>query len=76
MFEPRRAGELNEETRYVLETFGVAEPELVLDVGAQVKDIEIRRTPGINGQDSLKRAWEMMKELNVVTLPITDEADK
>ncbi len=76
MFEPRRAGELNEETRYVLETFGVAEPELVLDVGAQVKDIEIRRTPGINGQVSLKRAWEMMKDLNVVTLPITDDADK
>ncbi len=71
-YEPRRAGELNEETKYVLECFGIPVPGLVTDVGAQVKDIEIRRTPGVSGKISLKRAWEMMKELNVVTLPITD----
>lgn len=72
-YEPKRAGELNEETKYVLEKFGVKVPELITDVGAQVKDIEIRRTPGVSGKISLKRAWEMMKEQNVVTLPITDE---
>ena len=71
-FEPKRAGELNEETRFVLETFGVPVPEIITDVGAQVKDIEIRRTPGVNGKLSLKRAWGMMKDLGVVTLPITD----
>ncbi len=74
-YEAKRAGDINEETRYVLETFGAAAPELVTDVGAQVKDIEIRRTPGISGKLSLKRAWEMMKEQNVVTLPITDEEE-
>ena len=70
---PKRAGELNEETKYVLKTFGVKTPGLITDVGAQVKDIEIRHTPGVNGRISLKRAWEMMKEQNVVTLPITDQ---
>lgn len=71
-YEPKRAGELNEETKYVLEKFGAKTPGLITDVGAQVKDIEIRRTPGVNGKISLKRAWEMMKDQNVVTLPVTD----
>lgn len=71
-FIPKRAGELNEETKYVLETFGVKTPGLITDVGAQVKDIEFRRSPGISETISLKRAWEMMKEQDVVTLSITD----
>ena len=72
-YEAKRAGELNEETKYVLDTFGVKAPGLITDVGAQVKDIEIRKTPGVSGKISLKRAWEMMKEQNVVTLPVTDK---
>ncbi len=75
-FEPRRAGDINEETRYVLDTFDAPVPELVVDVGAQVKDIQIRCTPGISGQVSLKRAWDMMRDLEVNTLPITDESEK
>ena len=71
-YEAKRAGELNEETKYVLKTFGVKSPGLITDVCAQVKDIEIRKTPGVSGKISLKRAWEMMKEQNVVTLPVTD----
>lgn len=72
-YEAKRAGELNEETKYVLDTFGVKSPGLITDVGAQVKDIEIRKPPGVSGKISLKRAWEMMKEQNVVTLPVTDK---
>lgn len=72
-YEAKRAGELNEETKYVLDTFGVKSPGLITDVGAQVKDIEIRKTSGVSGKISLKRAWEMMKEQNVVTLPVTDK---
>ena len=72
-YEAKRAGELNEETKYVLDTFGVKSPGLITDVGEQVKDIEIRKTPGVSGKISLKRAWEMMKEQNVVTLPVTDK---
>lgn len=74
-FIPKRAGELNEETKYVLDTFGVRTPCLITDVGAQVKDIEFRQSPGISETISLKRAWEMMKEQDVVTLSITDDDD-
>lgn len=68
-----RAGHLNEETQYVMDRFGITPPMFLKDVGTQVKDIEIRETAGVSENISLKRAWTIMKEDNVVTLPITDE---
>ena len=70
-FEAKRAGQINEETRYVLDYFQVEEPEFVKDAGAQIKDIEYRRTEGVSSHISIKRAWGLMKTLDVVSLPIT-----
>ncbi len=72
----KRAGNINEETRYVLDYFGAKEPELVTFAGAQIKDISIRKTAGVSSQISLKRAWELMKKLEVVTLPVTNQFGK
>ena len=69
-FIPKKAGSLSEETKYVLERFGVEEPETVLNVGTQLKDIDFRRTDGVSSHISLKKAWELMKTEDVVTLPI------
>ncbi len=69
----RRAGQLNEETQYVLNRFGVKAPDYIADVGTQVKDIEIRETVGVSKEISLKKAWTLMKDNNVVTLPITNQ---
>ncbi len=68
-----RAGTLNEETQYVLERFGVQPPLLIKDVRTQVRDIEIRETEGVSQDISLKKAWNLMKDKNVVTLPITEK---
>ena len=68
----RRAGQINEETHYVLDYFGVKIPKYVADVGTQVKDIEIRMTKGVDANISLKKAWQLMRQNNVVTLPITE----
>lgn len=68
--EAKRAGNINEETRYVLDYFHVQEPDLVTDVRAQIKDISFRRTAGVTENISLKRAWELMTTENVVTLPV------
>lgn len=67
----KRAGQINEETKYVLKYFHQKLPEYVSDIGTQVKDIEIRETEGVEREISLKRAWSLMKQLEVVTLPIT-----
>ena len=66
---PARAGHVNGETRFVLDYFGMEEPKLVEDVRTQVKDIEIRKTRGVADNISLKRAWNIMQENNVVTIP-------
>lgn len=72
-FLPKRAGEINLETKYVLDTFDVEEPALITDVSTQVMDIEIRPTKPVGKAASLKQAWELMKEQNVVTIPVTDK---
>ncbi len=73
VYEHGRAGNVNSETRFVLDYFGVQEPELVKTVRTQVKDIEIRETPGVRRDISLKKAWNLMQEANVVTLAaVTD----
>lgn len=71
-FLAKRVGAINAETRYVLDYFGVKEPELESYAGAQIKDINIRKTAGVSSQISLKKAWELMKKLEVVTLPVTN----
>lgn len=75
-FIAKRAGSINNETRYVLERFGVKEPELITDVGAQIKDIDYRQTEGVSGHFSLKKAWELMRSLDVVTLPVVDDSKR
>ena len=72
----KRAGAVNEETRYVLERFGVEEPPLVTYAGAQIKDINIRKTAGVSNQISLKRAWELMKKLEETKRRHDQKAEK
>ena len=73
---PKRAGRINAETAYVLSYFGAKEPEYVEDVGAQLKDIAYHKTEGVSSHISMKKAWELMKELKVVTLPVVSEKNK
>ena len=68
---PLRAGQTNEETQYVLKQFGVNAPQYVMDVKSQVKDIEIRKVDGVDRNISIKAAWKLMRDIGVVTLPIT-----
>ncbi len=70
-YHARRAGQLNEETQYVLERFQVDPPKLLANVYLQVKDVDVNRTPGISSNTSIKEAWTMMKRKNLFTIPVT-----
>ena len=73
-YVPCRAGELNPETTFVLDYFKVDVPKLIKSVKTQVKDIEIRETPGVSKNISLRKAWNLMQEDGLVTLPaVTDK---
>lgn len=68
-----RAGQIGPETAYVLHRFGVHQPAYVNNIGTRVRDMEIRKVPGVDRNISLKKAWSLMAELGAVTLPIVDQ---
>ena len=75
-FVAKRAGQISEETKYVLERFHMELPGYVPNVGTKVKDMEIRRVAGVSNSISLKKAWTLMRNENLNTLPITKNGDE
>ena len=69
----KRAGEISEETRYVLDTFGVPEPALLNNVFQQLKDVDIGKVEGVPSSASLREVWSRMKEHNIKTLPVLND---
>ena len=67
-----RAGSVSAETQFVLDYFHVPQPLFIENIGTRVKDLEIRRKPGVDAKISVKDAWNLMNTQNVFTLPITD----
>lgn len=67
---PKRAGAINEETKYVLKKFSISPPSYITDVATQIRDVDIRRTRGVKRTITLKKAWSLMRELDVKTLPV------
>ena len=74
--EPRRAGRMNQETEFVLKKFGVTPPRMCTDVNPKIRDVDFREMPGINGSTSLRKAWEIMRDKQIDTLPITDAGNE
>ena len=70
---PKRAGQINEETEYVLNRFGMLPPGYLSNIGTQVKDMDIRMSPDADKSMSLKNAWDLMMEKSIVSLPIRDK---
>lgn len=66
----RRAGQINAESRFVLDYFEAVTPDYLGDVRTQVMDIDIHRVQGVDADISLKKAWQIMQEGMLQTLPI------
>lgn len=75
-YEAFRAGELNRETKFVLERFQVDTPKLCLDINPKICDVDFREYPGISGDTSLRKAWTMMRNDEIDTLPIVDSSNR
>ncbi|MFI3174175.1 MAG: putative manganese-dependent inorganic diphosphatase [Bacillota bacterium] len=70
---PRRAGEVSAETQFVLDYFGIEEPELLTDVGAQVSDLSITHVTPLTKDMSMKNAWNTMRDEGKATLPVVEK---
>ena len=71
--KPCRAGLLNRETEFVLNYFNVPAPQLYTDVRSQIRDVDIRRMAGVDGEMSLRSAWVTMRDQEIDTLCVVDE---
>ena len=70
---PCRAGDINAETSYVLEHFGVEPPRYLESLQPRLSDVQYRDVAGIDAQLSLRRAWQYMSDHNIQTVSVVDE---
>jgi manganese-dependent inorganic pyrophosphatase len=70
---PVRLGEINRETRFILDYFQVETPIYIDTVKAQVEDLDIDNIAPVSPEISIKMAWALMKKNNVKTLPVINE---
>ena len=68
-----RAGKLNSETKFVLETLGFDKPQLVTDLYPRVKDIMQTEVITAGPADTLRDLGRIMRQYNVKSVPVVDE---
>lgn len=68
--EPRVLGDINNETKYVLNYFGIAEPKYLNDVKLQIKDVNYHKEYTIDEKVSIKDAYDYMTEKEITGVPI------
>lgn len=69
---PVRLGNVNRETQYILDRFGVKAPEYLETVKLKVEDLNIDTLEPITPNVTLKNAWNIMKENKVKSIPVAD----
>ena len=69
---PCRLGEINKETKFVLEKLGVKSPKLLKTVSAQITDLNYVEKSTISTEDSIKEALDLMTKENFSSLPVID----
>lgn len=70
---PVRLGELNKETKYILNYFEVEEPILIETVRAQVSDLDYYKEPFILQDRPIGEAWDTMMREDRRMIPVVDE---
>ncbi len=74
--EPRVLGEINNETKYVLDYFKLEEPKLLDNVKLQIKDLTYHTGLNFYETDSIYNAFKFMNEKKISVIPIIDNNDK
>ena len=74
--EPMSLGEINKETKYVLDYFNLKQPKYLNDVKLQIKDIEYKKNCYLNGKESIIAGFNYMNHNDLTGLPIIDDNKK
>ncbi|MCI9386884.1 MAG: putative manganese-dependent inorganic diphosphatase [Lachnospiraceae bacterium] len=71
-YVPARAGQVNQETQYVLNAFHAEPPVYLHDVMTDARDIDMNDVEGVTEDVSLKKAWHLMRDRGDVTVPVIE----
>ena len=72
---PVRLGNVNQETQFILDYFKAEAPKFLKTVRLKVEDLNFDAISPISSELSLKKAWTIMRDKNIKTLPVADEND-
>ncbi|MBF0505207.1 MAG: putative manganese-dependent inorganic diphosphatase [Nitrospirae bacterium] len=76
LFTPARAGAINEETRFVLERFGVPVPNEIESMTATVSDLRMKRPITIHERESVQALALMMRREGVRSVPVVNDSGR
>lgn len=74
--EERVLGDINKETKFVLDYFNVKEPRYLNDTKLRIKDMDYRKNCFINEYSSIMETYDYMMENNTTGVPIVDKDKK
>ena len=69
---PACLGEINKETRYVLDYFKIEDPIYLDDVKLQIKDVNYHKDCFVNRTTSIKDTYQYMEEKGITGVPVVD----
>ena len=71
--EPRVLGDINNETKFVLDYFKFETPKFLNDVRLQIKDTDYSKDCFLHEKDSIFKAYNYMMETSISTVPVINE---
>ncbi|MDO4663011.1 MAG: putative manganese-dependent inorganic diphosphatase [Tissierellia bacterium] len=73
---PLRLGHINQETKFVLDYFGVKPPIIKDSMKPQVGDLDYDSAYTVGEEISIQQAWNIIQENHLNSLPVTDQDNK
>ena len=73
---PKVLGNINNETKFVLDHFKVPVPSYLNDVRVRIKNIKYDKKAYINEYSSIDAAFKLMQKQNITAIPLVDEKRK
>ena len=71
--EPKVLGNINNETKFILDYFNVDEPNYLNDVKVRIKNINYDKKAIVNENKSINVAFNLMKKENVTAIPLVNQ---
>lgn len=67
---------MNKETEFVLDYFGIKQPEFLNDVKLKIEDVSYYKECFVSENESIKNTYEYIKEKGITGVPIVDSNKK